>query len=78
MRTVPIIDQSQPQQRLVQIGQPIQKSVPRLVAPQHVTTVQTNPMPRVRATRPRMATSIQQTPRMVTQTTVRVNVTSFD
>ncbi len=73
MRTVPIVDQQPQQQRILQMGQTIQKNVPRLVTPQHVTTVHSNPMPRVRATRPRLAAPIQQTPRMVTQS-VRVSL----
>lgn len=73
MRTVPIVEQPQ-QQRILQLGQSIQKTVPRLVTPSHVTTVQTNPMPRVRATRPRLAGTVQQSPRMVTQSPVRVSV----
>lgn len=73
MRTVPMVEQAQ-QQRILQVGQTVQKTVPRLVSPQHVTTIQTNPMPRMRATRPRMATAVQQTPRMVTQTTMRVSI----
>lgn len=68
------VQMQQQQQRILQMGQPIQKTVPRLVTPtQHVTSVQTNPMPRVRATRPRPATTIQQSPRMVTQSPVRVS-----
>lgn len=76
MRTVPIVEQPQ-QQRILQLGQSIQKTVPRLVTPTHVTTVQTNPMPRVRATRPRLA-GVQQSPRMVTQSPVRVSVFEND
>lgn len=61
------------QQRILQMGQTMQKTVPRLVSPQHVTTVHSNPMPRVRANRPRLAGTIQQTPRMVSQSPVRVS-----
>lgn len=64
MRTVPIVEQ---QQRILQMGPSIQKTVPRLVAPSHVSTVQSSPMPRIRATRPRPTTTIQQSPRIVTQ-----------
>lgn len=72
MRTVPIVEQTQ-QHRILQMGQTIQK-VPRLVTPsQHVTTVVSNPMPRVRASRPRLATTIQQSPRMVAQSPARVS-----
>lgn len=71
MRTVPLVEQpqQQQQQRILQMGQTIQKTVPRLVAPSHVSTVQSNPMPRIRANRPRLPAVTQ--PRMVTQTSVR-------
>lgn len=70
MRTVPIVEQpqQQQQQRVLQMGQPIQK-VPRLVAPSHVSTVQTNPRIRANTNRQRLPTNTQ--PRMVTQQSVR-------